>query len=240
MQKILKFLRKADQDYALIETGDHLAVGVSGGKDSMVLLKALAAYQKFANTSFSVTAIHLKMGFPNMDSTIIANFCQQLDIAYHEEVVPIYEILKHYPKKDGRLDCSRCSNLKRGAIVNAAKALSCNKIAFAHHADDAIETLLLNAIYSAKLAVFQPKIYYEDNHITFLRPFVYVHEKDIIGVCKRQAIPIVKSTCPQDGNSKREDMKQLLKVLYEDYPQARHNLLHMLSNSNKPLWEKEE
>lgn len=239
MQKILKYLRKADQDYHLIKANDKVAIGVSGGKDSMLLLKALSEYQKFKHKNFEIIAIHLKMGFPNMDSSIIEDYCKQFDIPYYEEEVPIYEILKHYEKQDGRLDCSRCSNLKRGAIVNAAKEHNCTKIAFAHHGDDAVETFLLNAIYGGKLSTFQPKIHYADNEISFIRPLVYVHEKDIISAVKRLGIPIVKSTCPQDGNSRRQDMKELLDQLYKQYPESRKNLLSMLSNSAIHLWDKE-
>ncbi|MDF9823903.1 tRNA 2-thiocytidine biosynthesis protein TtcA [Breznakia sp. PF5-3] len=240
MKKILKYIRKADEDYHLIENGDTIAIGVSGGKDSMVLLKALHEYQKFDHKHFQILAIHLKMGFPNMDMSDIQAFCTTSSIPYHEEDVPIYEILTHYQKTDGRLDCSRCSNLKRGAIVNVAKEKHCNKIAFAHHGDDAVETFLLNAIYSGKVSTFQPKIHYEDNDITFIRPLIYVHEKDIIANVKANEIPIVESTCPQDGYSKREDMKKLLKQLYDTYPEAKNNLLNMLSNGTVQLWKKEK
>ena len=238
MQKLLKYLRKADQDYQLIEQNDKIAIGVSGGKDSMLLLKALCEYRKFKHKNFDIIAIHLKMGFPNTDTIHIMNYCKQLNISYYEQVVPIYDILKHYKKQDGRLDCSRCSNLKRGAIVRVAKQLHCTKIAFAHHGDDAVETFLLNAIYGGKLSTFQPKIYYEDNKISFIRPFIYMHEKDIISAVKRLDIPIVKSGCPQDGNSRRQDMKKLLMQFYKQFPESKTNLLNMLSNKKIDLWNK--
>lgn len=239
MQKILKYIRKADQDYNLIQDGDVVAIGVSGGKDSMLLLAALHQYQKFKNKHFSLHAIHLKMGFPGMDTSPICEYCKQYDIPYHEEIVPIYNILQYYLKKDGSLDCSRCSQLKRGAIVQAAKRYGCNKIAFAHHGDDAIETLLMNVIQGGKISVFQPKIKYEDNQIQFIRPLIYVYEKDIVQSVHKLQLPIIQSTCPQDGNSNRAEIKQLLQCLYQKYPMAKNNLLHVLTNEKITLWEKE-
>ena len=239
MKKILKYIRKADQDYHLIETSDKIAIGLSGGKDSMVLLKALHTYQKFKHKQFTLVAIHLNMGFSNMDTTILKEYCKQYEIPYYEEKVEIYEILKHYKKVNGQLDCSRCSNLKRGAIVQMATKYKCNKIAFAHHGDDAIETFLLNAIYGAKLSTFKPKIQYVDKAIEFIRPLVYVHEKEIKRIVKAYQIPIVKSSCPQDGFSKRQVVKEILANLYTQFPQAEHNFLQLLSTDQINLWKKD-
>lgn len=239
MQNILKLIRKADQDYHLIEDNDTIVVGVSGGKDSMLLLKALKYYSKFKNKNFTFIAVHMKMGFNNMDSSIIRNYCIREEIKYYEEEVPIYEILSHYLKKDGSLDCSRCSKLKRGAIVNIAKKLNANKIAFAHHGDDAVETFLLNAIYGGKIASFAPKINYNDNEITFIRPLIYVHENTIINGIKKENIPVIKSTCPKDGYSKRQDIKELLQQIYKQYPSSKNNLLKLLSNEEIEIWKKE-
>lgn len=240
MKKILKFLRKADEDYKLINNDDTLIVGVSGGKDSMLLLKALSDYQKFQTKQFKLIAVHMQMGFPNMDNDKIRQYAQELNIEYYEEEVPIFEILKHYLKEDGSLDCSRCSKLKRGAIVNIAKKLNANKIAFAHHGDDAVETFFLNAIYSGKMQSFQPKIYYEDNDVTFIRPFIYLHESDIIKAVKKEEVVVVKSTCPKDGNSKRTELKQLIQNIYKDFPSSKNNLLKMLSDEEVNIWKKNE
>lgn len=239
MKNILKYLRKADDDYRLINDNDTLIVGVSGGKDSMLLLKALSQYQKFKNKHFKLIAVHMKMGFPNMDSNKIKQYAQDLGVEFYEEEVPIYEILKHYLKEDGNLDCSRCSTLKRGAIVKIAKKLNANKIAFAHHGDDAVETFFLNAIYSGKMQSFQPRIYYEDNNITFIRPFIYLHESDIIQAVKKENVVIVKSTCPKDGNSKRTELKQLMQNIYKEFPSSKNNLLKMLSDEEVNVWKKE-
>ncbi|MDH6366350.1 MULTISPECIES: ATP-binding protein [unclassified Breznakia] len=238
MKKILKQLRKADEDFHLIESDDLIIVGVSGGKDSMLLLYALSLYQKFEHKKFRLLAVHLKMNFPDMDSTPIKDYCKKLGVEYYEEDTYMNEILTYHQRKDGSYDCSLCSTLKRGAIVNIAKERQATKICFAHHADDAIETFFLNAIYGGRLETFQPDIYYEDKEIHFIRPLIYTYEKDIKQAVKKYDLPIVESTCPNDGVSKREDMKQLVQSIYKIYPQADKNLLNMLSNENIHLWKK--
>ena len=239
MQEILKYLRKADDDYGLIKENDTILVGVSGGKDSVLLLYALSLYQNFKEKNFTIIGVHMNMGFPNSDITLITTFMESLSIPFRVVDVPIYEILTHYSKEDGSLDCSRCSNLKRGAIVNLAKEWKANKIAFAHHGDDALETLFLNAIHGAKMDTFQPQIYYEDKEITFIRPFVYVHESDIIQAVKKRQLPTVQSQCPKDGFSSRTQMKTLLHQIYKDFPASKKNLLNMLSHE-KGVWKKEQ
>lgn len=238
MKEILKQVRKADQDYQLMEDNDHIIVGVSGGKDSMVLLTALHIYQKFKHKNFMLTAVHLKMGFDNMSSIPIQEYCMSNNINFIEEVTPIYDILKHYPKQNQRIDCSRCSNLKRGAIVRVAKRIKANKIAFAHHADDAIETFFMNMLHGANLSVFQPKIWYEDNQINFIRPFLYVNEKDIIHTVNELQIPIVKSTCPNDGKSERAKTKKLLQHMYKTNKYAKHNIMKALREEHYNPWYK--
>lgn len=237
MQTILKALRKADEDYQLIDAHDHILVGVSGGKDSMLLIKALSQYQQFEHKDFTITAVHMKMGFPMEDSRAIKAYIESLHIPYYEEEVPIYEILTHYPKEDGTLDCSRCSNLKRGAIVAIAKKINANKIAFAHHGDDAIETFFMNAIFTGKNETFKPLIQYEDNAVSFIRPFVYVYESAIIKTIQKQGIPIVTSRCPKDKFSKREDIKQVVQGLYKQFPSAKKNLLNMLRDEHVTTWK---
>lgn len=237
MQKILKTLRKADAQYGLIQDGDHIIVGVSGGKDSMLLAKTLHQYQKFDHVQFKLSAVHMQMGFPNESSKTIKQYMEALQITYYEEEVPIYPILTHYLKEDQSIDCSRCSSLKRGAIVSIAKKLNANKIAFAHHSDDAIETFFMNAIYAGKNESFKPKIIYVDNDVTFIRPFILTSERDIIQSIKKQDIPIVKSSCPKDKLSKREDIKQLVQGIYKQFPSARKNLLNTIKSENPRTWK---
>ncbi len=239
MQKILKQIRKADTDFSLIHDGDTILLGLSGGKDSMLLLKALSIYQKFKHKQFSLIALHMDMGFSNEVSSEMEIFCKQEGIRYIVEKTPIYEILKHYRKNNESIDCSRCSSLKRGAIVSYAKKYKANKIAFAHHIDDAIETLFMNMIYGGKLHVFAPKINYEDNEVTFIRPLIYTKEKDIVSACRRYNIPIVKSACPSDRVSNREQIKQTLHSLYKQYPMGEKNFQSILFEQHVQLWKKE-
>lgn len=237
MKEILKQIRKADDDFCLLSENDRVVVGVSGGKDSVLLLYALSLYQKFETKKFELIGVHMQMGFPNSDITPIKKFAQEHHIEFHIYDVPIYEILTHYKKKDGTLDCSRCSNLKRGAIIDIAKKLKANKVAFAHHGDDAIETLLMNTIYSAKLDTFKPLIRYEDKDITFIRPLIYAYESDVVKTIKKENLPVVLSNCPKDGNSSRSKIKKTLISLYEDYPSAKSNLIKSLSYEQK-IWKK--
>lgn len=237
MKEILKLICKADNDFCLLSENDRVVVGVSGGKDSVLLLYALSLYQKFKTKKFELIGVHMQMGFPDSDITAIKEFARERNIEFHVYDVPIYEILTYYKKKDGTLDCSRCSNLKRGAIVDIAKKLNANKVAFAHHGDDALETLLMNTIYSAKLDTFKPSITYKDNNITFIRPLIYAYEREIVKAMKKEKLPIVLSNCPKDGNSSRSKIKKTLSALYEDYPSSKNNLIKSLSYEQK-IWKK--
>lgn len=238
LHKILSDIRKADQDYQLIEPGDRICVGVSGGKDSMVLLTALHMYSKFRQKQFEVIGVHIKLGFPNMVFTEVIDFCNKNDIAFHQVDSKVYEILKLHPDKNGNIKCSLCSKFKKATVIQAAKDLNCNKVAFGHHSDDAVETLLMNAIHGGKLAVFQPKMYMTKTDITFIRPLVYAYESEIILAQERNDIPFVKSTCPNDGYTERQAMKDMLQEFYEKYPMAKNNFVYMLHNTEQvDLWQ---
>ncbi len=244
VRKLLGAIAKADLDYKLIEHNDRIAVGVSGGKDSMLLLYCLHLYKnialKYHHKHFDVVGIHLEMGFPDMNFEKISEFCKQNNIEYHDIPTNIYDILKINQNDDGTLKCSLCSKFKKGAVINEAKRLNCQKTAFAHHGDDAVETLLLNAIYGGRIATFTPKMYLDESGMTFIRPFVYADEKMIINTVKNLNLPTVKSTCPMDGYTKRQDIKEMLNRLYDEYPMAKSNFLNMLHNQKQlKLWEKE-
>lgn len=241
LHTILGNIRKADIDYHLIEDGDCIAVGVSGGKDSMVLLTALHMYSKFKGKSFRVIGIHIKLGFPNMNFDQVVSYCEHLGIEFHMFDSKVYDILKLHPDNEGRIKCSLCSKFKKATVIQESKQYGCNKVAFGHHSDDAIETLLMNAIHGGKLAVFLPKMYLTKTDITFIRPLIYAYEKDIIEAQVNNQIPFVKSGCPNDGFTQRQEMKNILHDLYEKFPMAQHNFLHMLSNEEQiELWHKED
>ena len=240
LHTILGDIRKADQDYHLIDDGDRIAVGVSGGKDSMVLLTALHMYSKFADRNFEVGCIHIKLGFPNMDFSEVVAFCRQQGITFYQYDSQVYEILKRNPDKEGNIKCSLCSKFKKATVIDAAKKLNCTKVAFGHHSDDAVETLLMNAIHGGKLATFLPKMYMSRTDTTFIRPLVYSYESDILSALERNQIPFVKSTCPNDGYTERQAMKDMLQEFYRSYPMAQKNFIRMLYNEDQvELWHRE-
>lgn len=239
MKKILGCIRKADQDFNMIQNGDRICVGVSGGKDSVLLLYALSLYQRFADVSFEVIGVHIEMGFPNMDFAEMDHFMQERGITCYHEPSQIYEILQLNLNKEGRIQCSLCSKFKKAAVIEASKKYHCTKVAFAHHSDDAVETLFLNMIYGGKINTFAPKMYMDRTGTNFIRPLIYASESDIKRACKEASVPVVISTCPVDKKTEREIIKQLLGELYHTYPQARHNFQIMLSNQEQlALWTK--
>ena len=242
IKKLLGCIQKADRDYNLINDKDYIAIGVSGGKDSMVLLYCMKIYQlvakKVLNKEFDFIAIHIDMNFDGMDFSEVDSFCEKNGIKIHHEKSKIFNILELH-KKNEQIQCSLCSTLKKGAVNKVAKELGCNKVAFGHHADDAVETLLMNAIYCGKLATFTPSMHLSNVDIDFIRPLIYASEKDILSVLKKENIPFVISTCPNEGITSRSETKELLEDLYKKYPSAKANFLHMLSNSeNVELWHK--
>jgi tRNA 2-thiocytidine biosynthesis protein TtcA len=243
MRTILGAIKQADTDFHLIEDGDKIAVGVSGGKDSMTLLTALTRYRCFSKKSFQIIGIHVNPNFPNMDFTAIQAYCEAQGIAFTiiPSDPPIYDVLLQHLTKKGQLPCSICSKMRKAAMNKAAKALGCNKVAYAHHGDDAIETLLLNSIYGGRLATLRPKTYMSREQVTVIRPLLYCREKEIINTVKSEQIPLCISTCPSDKKTQREAMKDLLKSIYHLYPSAYSNFLLALQNTaTRELWNKEE
>lgn len=241
IKKVLATMRKADQDYKLINDGDIIGVGLSGGKDSNLLLYSLYLYQFLAkntlNKSFEIIGIHIDLNFGEEDFKRIDDWFLKYPIKIHHEKSQIADILKLNLKND-EIQCSLCSKLKKGAVVKTAKELGCNKVAFGHHADDAIETLLMNMIYGGKIATFDPKMHLSNKDIDFIRPFTYTFEKDIIKACKELEIPSIKSGCPNDGYTMRQEAKDMLHALYHKYPHAKENFLLALHNQAQlNLWE---
>ena len=241
-KKILGAIRRADVDFGLINDGDKICVGVSGGKDSVLLLKALHQYRHIArrydNKEFTVLGIHLEMGFPGMDFSSVRAYMAENDIPYIDYPTRLYDILQLHPRRNGTIDCSLCSTLKKGAIVKAAKEYDCNKTAFAHHADDAVETLFMNMVHGARIATFTPAMHLSNTNMDFIRPLVYCFEDDISrSALQELQLPMVESTCPNDGHTERQEVKELLQNLYRKYPQARKNFLNSLANQEQlSLW----
>lgn len=239
LRRILGCIKRADEEYKLIEDGDKIAVGVSGGKDSVLLLYALNAYKRMVEKekTFEIIGLHINLGFPNMDLAPLKDYFSNMNIPFEVEDTDIAKILELNRANNGRLPCSICSRMKKAVIIKFAKEHNCNKVSFAHHGDDAIETLLMNAIYGGRIATFSPKMYLDRSEITFIRPFVYARENEITKSANKVEVPIVKSTCPNDKETQRAEMKKMLHNLYHNYPTAKDNFLLMLHNPSKlDLW----
>ena len=236
VKRVLAKVRKADLEYGLINDGDYIGVGLSGGKDSSLLLYLLHLYQYLAAGSldkhFKIIGIHIDLNFGEENFRPVADFFNRYDIPLYEEKSLVADILKRNLKND-KIQCSLCSTLKKGAVIKAAKQLGCNKVAFGHHGDDAIETLLLNMIYGGKIATFDPKMHLTREDITFIRPFIYAFESDLKKALKELDLPKIKSGCPNDGYTQRQNIKELLHKIYHTYPSAKENFLLSLHNKEQ-------
>lgn len=245
MQRILSSMRRAIDEYKLIEDGDRIAVGVSGGKDSLVLLKALANYQIFSPQKFSIVAITIDMfgGKSNFDK--IKELCTQLKVEYHIINSDIYQIVFEERKESN--PCSLCAKLRRGMLNTTAKSLNCNKLALGHTSDDVIHTFMLSLFYEGRLSSFLPKLYMDRTGMTVIRPLILTDEHDIKSVAKN--LPVHKSNCPADKHTKREYTKELIKEIQKEIPFAkdrifsaiihheRYNLFDKAYHDN-PYWKK--
>ena len=240
IRTILACIRKADQQYNLINHGDKIVVGLSGGKDSIVLTYALTLYQKFSHTDFKIQPVTLNLGFPGFNSKPLEEFCLSLGLQLLVvDATDVYKILQiQQDKQDTKhLPCSICSRMKKAAINKVAKEIGFNKVAFAHHADDAVETLLMNAIYGSRIATFAPYMHLEKADMDFIRPLILCHEKEIKQCIKEENLIVVDSHCPADKTTTREDVKNILNDIYKKYPNAKDNFVTMLSNyEHLDLW----
>lgn len=197
----------------------------------MVLLKALSQYKNFECVNFEIVPVILDLGFEGFDSKPIKDYVKSLGLELKVvDSTEVYKILKTQQKDAPHLPCSICSRMKKAAINKAAKELGCNKVAFAHHGDDAVETLMMNEIFGGRIASFQPKMHLDRADIEFIRPLILCHEEDIVKVQKEEKIPAFPSHCPNDGNTMRAEMKSLLKGIYKKYPSAKENFFEMLNN----------
>ncbi len=222
LQRILSFVRRAVDDYSMIEDGDRIAVGVSAGKDSLTLLAALAALRRFYPKPFSLVALTVDMGFPEADFSPIADFCRELCVPYKAIKTDIAEIIFHVRKEPN--PCSLCAKMRRGILHSTAKEMGCNKVALGHHFDDVVDTFMMNLFFEGRLGCFSPVTYLSNTDITLIRPLIYAQEKDVLYFTRKTTLPIQKSPCPEDHNTERENMKQLLASLEKDNPGLRHRI----------------
>ena len=241
IRTVLACIRKADQMYNLINHGDKIMIGLSGGKDSVALTYALSLYQKFSHTDFVIQPVMLDLGFPGFNPYEMNKFCESLGLKLLVvDNTEVYRILQIQQKDKEHLPCSICSRMKKASMNKVANELGFNKVSFAHHADDAIETYMMNSLFGGRVASFAPKMHLERADITFIRPLINVRENDIIKLVKEENLPVLASGCPANMHTRREDMKNLLKDIYKKWPVAKDNLLTMMSNYEKEdIWGKE-
>lgn len=229
LQKLLSHTRKAISDYNMIDNNDNIAIGLSGGKDSLTLLFALAKLKNFYDKKFSLRAVMVDLGFKNSNFNNIINLCKDLDIKLDIIKSDIYEIVFNIRKEKN--PCSLCSKLRKGAFNEYIKDLGCNKLAYAHHKDDFIETFILSLFYEGRLNTFKPVTYLDRTNLYLIRPLIYINEKDIIGFSNRYNLPIFKNPCPADGYTKRQYAKDLLKNLSKEVPGIKDRIFHSITNS---------
>lgn len=211
IKRILSFTRRAVDDYKMIEDGDRIAVGISGGKDSLTLLCALSELRRFYPKHFELCAITVDMGFEGTDFSPVSRLCEQLGVPYNIVPTQISKIIFDIRKESN--PCSLCAKMRRGALHAAAKEQGCGKVALGHHFDDVVETFMLNLFYEGRIGCFQPVTYLSRRELYLIRPLVYMPEKDIRYFAAHSELPVVTSACPADGNTEREEMKKLLSTL---------------------------
>ena len=222
MQQLLGRVRRCIEDYRMIEAGDRIAVGVSGGKDSLVTLLALARLRRFLPTPFTLEAITLEMGMPEMDFAPVAQLCEELEVPYTRISVPVYEIL--FEERKEKNPCSLCAKLRRGSLNTALTERGISKIALGHHYDDAVETLMMNLLFEGRIGCFQPVTFLDRTGVTQIRPLLYCHEDEVQRIANREKLPVVHNTCPIDGHSRRQEVKELLASMEKTYPDLKQKI----------------
>ena len=234
LQRLLSLTRQAVDDYALIDSGDKIAVGISGGKDSLTLLYALHGLKRFYPKEFELSAITVDLGFENFDLSPVRSLCSELSVPFTVVPTDIGKILFETRKESN--PCALCAKMRKGALNETAKQMGCNKIAYAHHRDDLIETMLLSLIYEGRFYAFSPKTFLDRTELTVIRPMIYVSEADVIGFKNRFSLPVCKNPGPVDGKTKREYVKQLTKQLNLQAPGVKERLFHAITEGNIEGW----
>lgn len=233
LQKLLSYLRKAVDDYNMIEDGDKIAVGISGGKDSLTLLIGLKALQRFYPKKFTIEAITVSLGL-DMDYSPVKKLCEEIGVNYTVVETDIAEII--FSERGEKNPCSLCAKMRKGALNDAAESLGCNKIALGHNKDDVIETLFLSLFYEGRIYTFRPVTYLDKMRLYSIRPLIYVDEKDIISFSNSEKLPVVKNKCIIDGHSKREDIKMFIKEQSKKYDNLPEKVFGAIKRSGIPGW----
>ena len=230
MKRLASFVRRAVDDYNLIDDGDKIAVGVSGGKDSLVLLETLAHMRRFYPKRYELVAITVDMGFPDADFSEIHELCRRIKVEYRIVKTDIAKIVFDVRRESN--PCSLCAKMRRGSLHAEAQAAGCNKVALGHHYDDAVETFMMNLFFEGRIGCFSPKSYLSNRKITLIRPLIYAQEKDVMYFIRKRALPITKNPCPEDHATERENMKNLLAELEKNNKGLRHRIFTAMCRGN--------
>lgn len=234
LQRLLSLTRKAVDDYKQIDEGDRIAVGISGGKDSLTLLYALANLRRFYPNRFELSAITVDLGLPGFDTEPISKLCDSLSVEYTVVKTDIYNIIFDERKESN--PCSLCAKMRKGSLNEAIKAQGCNKVAYGHHKDDVVETLMMSLIYEGRFHTFSPVTYLDRTQITVIRPMIYIDESDVIGFANKMNLPTAEKLCPADGYTKREYVKDLIAEINRDNPGVKDRMFTAIEGSGIKGW----
>lgn len=234
IQQVYSLVRRAIDDYHMIEDGDRIAVGISGGKDSLTLLYALCGLRRFYPKKFEIHAVTVDLGFKNLNLEGIKALCEELDVPYTIVKTDIAQIVFEDRKESN--PCALCAKMRKGALNQAIKEAGCNKVAYAHHKDDIVETMMMSLIFEGRFHVFSPVTYLDRTGLTVIRPLMYMNEADVIGFVHKYNVPVVKSPCPADGHTRREYVKNLLRDINLETPGVKERMFTAIKNGNMKGW----
>ena len=234
LQLLMSYARRAIDDYSMIQEGDKIAVGISGGKDSLTLLYALAHLRRFYPKKFELYAITVDLGFDNLNLDKIKELCEELEVDYTIVKTDIANIV--FNERKEKSPCSLCAKMRKGALNDAMKQKGINKIAYAHHKDDVVDTMMMSLIYEGRFHTFSPVTYLDRTELYVIRPLMYMKEADVIGFVNKYNVPVVKSPCPVDKHTKREYVKNLLKEINKDNPGVKDRMFTAIKDSNIKGW----
>ena len=233
-QKLLTYTRKAIDDYHMIQNVDKIAVGISGGKDSLTLLYALSKLQAFYPQSFDLVALTVDLGFSNYDTTLLSQYAETLGVEYYVEKTEIASIVFDYKKESN--PCSLCSRLRKGALNTRAIELGCNKIAYAHHKDDVLDSFIMSLLYEGRLHTFSPVTKLERTNLELIRPLIYAYEGEIASFADTQQLPVMKNPCPADGITKRQEARELIMNLRATVPEVKERIFSAITGAGLDGW----
>ena len=237
IQQVLSLVRRAVDDYNMIEEGDRIAVGISGGKDSLTLLAALSHLRNFYPKHFELKAVTVDLGFGNLDLEAVKKYCEELNVEYTIVRTEIAKIVFEDRKESN--PCSLCAKMRKGALNDEIKRLGCNKVAYAHHKDDVVDTMMMSLIYEGRFHTFVPVTYLDRSDIYVIRPLIYMNEADVIGFVNKYKVSVVKSPCPADGYTKRRYVNDLINDINRSAPGVRNRMFTAISESTLKGWKKD-